>query len=200
MPIDSVDSLIDALQQTQLLDATQVDELVMTLQVGFSEPADLADDLVHRRWLTPYQARKVLLGNSKDLVLGHYILLDEIGAGTMARVFRARHRRLDRVDALKVIRPEHLSHPRALSWFQREARAAARLSHPNIVTIYDADEANGQHYLAMEYVEGKDLARLVKEACPPPWPVITPGRPPWASSTLASAIWFTATSSHPICF
>src|SRR5262249_13241966 len=82
--------------------------------------------------------------------------------------FKARHRRLERIDALKVIRPEQVAHPRALQFFQQEARAAARLSHPNIVTIYDADEAGGRHYLAMEYVDGSDLVCLVRDHGPLP--------------------------------
>jgi serine/threonine-protein kinase len=168
MPIDTVDDLIETLRPSQLLNPHQMDELVMNLQAGFSDPTDLADDLVHRRWLTPFQVREIFKGNTASLKLGQYVILDQLGAGTMAHVYRALHRRLDRVDALKIIRPEHLSQPKALSWFYREARAAARLSHPNIVTIYDADEVAGRHYLAMEYVPGKDLGRLVSDCGPLP--------------------------------
>jgi len=81
----------------------------------------------------------------------------------MGQVYKARHLRLERTVALKVIRPVRLSHPGTIERFQREARAAARLSHPNLVTVYDADEVNGTHFFAMEYVEGADLATLVKQ-------------------------------------
>jgi serine/threonine-protein kinase len=166
MAIETNDILIEALQQYQLLTPLQLDDLVMNLQAGFTEPADLAEDLVYRRWLTPYQAREILRGNASDLVLGQYVLVDLVGAGTMAHVFKARHRRLDRMDALKVIRPEFLGDSKALARFQREATAAARLSHTNIVTIYDANQDGNRHFIAMEYVGGFDLARLVKEAGP----------------------------------
>jgi serine/threonine-protein kinase len=168
MTIRSVDDLIDALRQSRLLSSTQMDELVMTLGVGFTEPSELADDLVQRRWLTAYQARQLFLGRGQELALGQYVLLEQVGAGRTAQVFRALHRRLERVDALKVVRPDYLAHPKALSWFQQEARAAARLSHPNLVTIYDADEVNGRHFLAMEYVDGPDLGSLVQGRGPLP--------------------------------
>src|SRR5262249_31467009 len=72
----------------------------------------------------------------------------------------------DRPVALKIIRPEHLLHPDTVRRFQREAKAAARLSHPNIVTLFDANQVGDTHYLAMEYVEGLDLCRLVQEKGP----------------------------------
>jgi serine/threonine protein kinase len=166
MSIETIDSLIEALKESQLLTSLQIDDLLMNLQAGFDEPADLAQDLVHRRWLTFYQAREILRGKARELVLGQYILVDRLGAGTMAQVYKARHRRLDRMDALKVIRPEYLADAKALARFQREARAAARLSHPNIVTIYDAADDGDRHFLAMEYVGGIDLTRLINDSGP----------------------------------
>ncbi len=100
--------------------------------------------------------------------LGGYEILEPLGEGGMGRVFKARHGRLNRVVALKVIRTEQLANPNALRRFQREARAAARLAHPNIVQIYDAAEADGTHFLVMEYVAGEDLAELVRTRGPLP--------------------------------
>jgi serine/threonine protein kinase len=97
-----------------------------------------------------------------------YEILGELGRGGMGVVYQARHQRLDRIVALKVIRPERLAHSDAVSRFQREARMASRLVHPNLVTVYDADEVDGLHFLAMEYVEGTDLARLVRDQGPLP--------------------------------
>src|SRR5205814_6562341 len=94
-------------------------------------------------------------------------VLDRLGEGGMGRVFKARHRRLDRIDALKVIRAELLTDPVAVARFLREAKAAARLAHPNLVTVYDADEAAGTHFLAMEFVAGSDLYRVVRGDGPP---------------------------------
>jgi serine/threonine-protein kinase len=166
MSIQSVDCLIRALRDSELLSPTQMDALVMNLQTGFLEPADLAEDLVLKRWLTLYQAKEIFRGRARGLTLGNYVLLEELGAGGMAVVFKARHRHLDRVDALKVIRPRHLANAKVLECFLHGAAAAARLAHPNIVRTYDADEAHNRHFVAMEYVEGTDLERLVREQGP----------------------------------
>ena len=84
----------------------------------------------------------------------------------MGTVFKARHRKLGRIVAVKLIRKDRLAHPDAVRRFHREVQAAAQLAHPNIVRAYDAGEAGGAHFFVMEYVEGTDLARHVKRARP----------------------------------
>ncbi len=93
-----------------------------------------------------------------------YELLEEIGRGGMGIVYRARDTRLDRVVALKRL-PEGLRrhHPRALQFFLREAQSAARLNHPNIVTVYDADQQDGQFFITMELLEGQPLQTVLRE-------------------------------------
>ncbi|MHC4876962.1 MAG: protein kinase domain-containing protein [Planctomycetota bacterium] len=86
-----------------------------------------------------------------------------IGRGGMGDVYKARHRVMDRTVALKVINRELVRKPDAVDRFQREVKAAARLSHPNIVTAHDAEQAGDTHFLVMEYVDGVDLSRLVKD-------------------------------------
>jgi len=81
-------------------------------------------------------------------------------------VLKAEHRRMKRVVAVKVISPEAVKTPDALKRFHREVEAAARLTHPNIVAAFDADEVKGVHFLVMEYVEGTDLSVLVKTKGP----------------------------------
>src|SRR5262245_32494560 len=100
-----------------------------------------------------------------------YDVLRVLGSGGMGVVLQARHRVLGRVVALKVIREERLSRPESLKRFHREARAAARLAHPNLAAIYDAGEAGGKPFLALEYVEGVTLACLVREGGPLPVPL-----------------------------
>src|SRR5262249_13387753 len=87
-----------------------------------------------------------------------YRVLRLLGQGGMGAVYLAEHRRMGRAVALKVINPRLLSHPGALSRFQQEVRAAARLDHPNIVAAHDADQADSLHFLVMEHVEGQNLA------------------------------------------
>lgn len=92
--------------------------------------------------------------------IGRFELVAELGHGAMGTVYRARDTVLDRPVALKTISPAVLERADTLARFQREARAAARLAHPGIVTIYELGEERGVHYIAMELLEGTDLARV----------------------------------------
>ncbi|HEX3872335.1 MAG TPA: protein kinase [Pirellulales bacterium] len=129
---------------------------------------ELAQELVKGQQLTKFQAHQIFGGRAKALFLGNYTVLDKLGAGGMGQVFKARHRRMDRIVAVKMLPPSVSKDPSTIARFEREARAAARLVHPNIVTAYDADEANGAHFLVMEYVEGIDLSDVAKKQGPLP--------------------------------
>jgi WD40 repeat protein/serine/threonine protein kinase len=100
------------------------------------------------------------------LLLGAYRLLARLGAGVTGQVFKARHEATGREVALKVIRPELLTSPDAIRRFFQEIEAVRRLSHPNVVQACDAGSAGATHYLAMEFFEGTDLDRLVKQSGP----------------------------------
>ena len=166
MATTSSNSLLDSLRQHHLLDAKQLEELN---SLHFSDPKALAGELIRRGWLSPYQANQLLNGKGQELVLGSYILLERLGEGGMGQVFKARHRNLGRISAIKLIRKERLASPDAVRRFQREVRSAAALSHPNIVRVYDADEIAGTHLMVMEYIDGAiDLAKLVKKNGPLP--------------------------------
>jgi len=116
--------------------------------------------------LTQFQISEITAGRGKSLVFGNYHVLHPIGEGGMGAVFKARHRRMDRLVALKTIHSKFIQDFDAVSRFHREVKAAARLTHPNIVTAFDADEANGTHFLAMEFVDGEDLSILVRKTGP----------------------------------
>jgi serine/threonine protein kinase/Tol biopolymer transport system component len=89
--------------------------------------------------------------------IGRYRIVDELGRGGMAIVYKAWQASLERFVALKVL-PAYFQHdPEFLARFHREALAAARLNHPNIITVYDSGEIGGVHFIAMEYVEGGSL-------------------------------------------
>src|SRR5713226_1691683 len=167
MTTPSIPAFLTVLRDSQLLEAGQLEETSRDLAAGCEDASTLAPLLVKRGWLTNYQADRLLKGRPQDLTMGPYRLLELLGEGGMGQVFKARHQRLNRLVALKVIRPERLlQNPEAIRRFEREARAAASLQHQNIVIIYDADQVNDVHFIAMEYVEGTDLARLVKENGP----------------------------------
>jgi serine/threonine protein kinase len=162
MAVDSVANLVRILKKYRLLEPEQFRDLG-TWQNRCATPKEMARALVARDWLTPFQVNQIFLGKYAGLVLGSYLLLERLGEGGMGTVFKARHRTMDRIVAVKVIRKERLNHPEAVGRFRREIKVAAQLNHPNIVKAFDADEVGGTHLLVMEYVEGTDLAKLLKQ-------------------------------------
>jgi len=94
-------------------------------------------------------------------VLSHYRLIERIGTGGMGVVYRALDTKLDRQVALKVLPPEVTADPERLERFRREARAAAALNHPNIITIHSVEESGGVHFMTLELVEGVTLDTLI---------------------------------------
>jgi serine/threonine-protein kinase len=168
MPITSSVDLVDLLRRQPLLEPDQLKEVTDSLQTRFPEPRDLARELVRRGWLTPFQVNQLMQGRGEALVLGSYVLLEKLGEGGMGAVYKAKNWKLSRVVALKVIRKERLNNEMIIRRFRREIEAAAQLSHPNIVHAFDADEVAGTHLFVMEYVEGRDLARVVRERGPLP--------------------------------
>ena len=112
--------------------------------------------------LTSYQAGAICQGKAKGLLIGRYTVLDKLGAGGMGMVFKAQHRRLKQVVALKILPPSLTRNPELVQRFHREAETAAKLNHTNIVRAIDADDAGGTHFLIMEFVEGTTLSKLVR--------------------------------------
>jgi eukaryotic-like serine/threonine-protein kinase len=103
-------------------------------------------------------------------IFGEYEIVGRLGGGGMGVVFKAVHRRLKRPEAIKIVRRDRLERPGAAARFLREMEAVGRLNDPHVVTAYGAGEVNGIPYLAMEYVAGCDLGRLVRAHGPLAWP------------------------------
>src|SRR5215469_12009606 len=100
-------------------------------------------------------------GSLAGKTVSHYRVLEKLGAGGMGVVWKARDTRLDRFVALKFLPAAKMSDPERKRRFVQEARAASALNHPNIITIYDIDQADGADFIAMEFVPGKALDRLI---------------------------------------
>jgi serine/threonine protein kinase len=114
----------------------------------------------------PYHASGAI-PHMAERVIGHYRVIEKIGAGAMGEVFRARDERLGRDVALKLIRPASSDNPDHLRRFELEARAAAALNHPNIVAVYDVGFDAGSPYIVCELLEGKTLRKRLAEGALP---------------------------------
>ncbi len=160
------ETFLTHLRESGLLSEQQLREVAG--EVTATDSMEVANSLVSRGLLTPFQARRVREGQARGLVLGQYRLLEEAGQGGFGRVYKALHVVMGRVVAVKVISPQAAEDTRARGWFRREVHAATQLYHPNIVMAYDANEAEGLLFLVMEYVEGSDLESLVRRQGPLP--------------------------------
>ena len=111
----------------------------------------------------PHQAGGAKRPGEAGAQFGRYAVLEELGRGGMGIVYKALHRDLNMVFALKILRETEVASAEVLDRFRREAQAEARLRHPNIVTIHDAGQEAGVHYIAMDYIEGDPLtAHLIR--------------------------------------
>jgi len=98
----------------------------------------------------------------QEETIAHYRIMEPLGAGGMGAVYKAYDKKLHRIVALKLLRPESLSQEDRRRRFLQEARAASALNHPHILTVYEVGEDNGKPYIAMEYVEGETLRQKIK--------------------------------------
>jgi serine/threonine protein kinase len=165
MAIATLSSFVEMLVGASILEIEQRDEVVR-IQDRYQSSRELAQELLHREWITAFQANQILQGKGQELQFGSFTLLERIGEGGMGQVYKARQRGLNRVVALKVIRRECLGNSKAVARFQREIRLAGQLAHPHIVRAYDADQVDGAYYIAMEFIDGVDLANFVKKHGP----------------------------------
>jgi len=170
MTLATARQLLDVLRQERLLPAAALAE-AERLGAQIAEPHALIQRLAQRGLLTTYQAQILLHAKASDLILKDYVLLEPLGEGGMGKVYKARHRVMDRLVAIKTIRPEAMRFPQAAQRFEREIQVATKVDHPNIVRALDAGRWDDRHFFAMEFVDGIDLARLVHEEGPLPIPL-----------------------------
>jgi serine/threonine-protein kinase len=167
-----VDEFLDLVRRSELVDP--IDRLEGVLaeiqqQSHAKSAADtdfVADRLIAAGLITRWQCDKLMEGRHRGFFLGHYKLLSHLGSGGMSSVYLAEHTLMKRRVALKMLPEKRVADSSYLARFHREAQAAAALDHRNIVRAYDVDNVGNKHYLVMEYVEGRDLQKIVHDEGP----------------------------------
>jgi serine/threonine protein kinase len=155
-----VDEFSRALVEIGLLSDRELQRFSASSSVGV---LGLARALVRAGKLTPYQAAAVYQRKARSLVVGKYIVLEELGRGGMGTVFRAHHRILGRSGALRILPPTIVRDRAAFMQYRGRIELLRRLTHHNLAATDDAGEERGLHYLVTEYVEGHNLDRVIRE-------------------------------------
>ncbi|MCI0699841.1 MAG: bifunctional serine/threonine-protein kinase/formylglycine-generating enzyme family protein [Planctomycetia bacterium] len=169
--VDPTAAFYHNLQDCGLLSAAQLRELWGWIAHKKPDAQALAREINRRGWLTVFQIKEIARGRGASLsIAGRYTLLDILGEGGMGRVYKAHDKRMDRAVAFKVIRKEKLSHPAASSRFETEIQALSAMDHPNVVKVYDAERVGDHHFYVMEFIDGTDLTKIVRDRGPLPVP------------------------------
>ena len=170
--------LCNAALASGLLSQQQIDDAVAGLAARNSGSAvaaePISDEVLGQRlvdlgYLNRWQVEQLKEGRTK-FNLGPYRIVNAIGQGGMGHVFKAEHKLLGRIEAIKVL-PKAKSTPEAVAAFQREIRAQAQLDHPNLVRVSYADYEGDTYFFVTEYVPGTDLRKLVRRNGPLPFPI-----------------------------
>lgn len=159
--------LMDRVRKSHVIPEDQLQTVVFSsIDVENASAEDVGRALVESQQLTPFQLDSLRRRPVDPLVLGDYVLLEQIGQGGMGTVYRAVHRRMKRTVAVKVLRRDTAHADDMAKRFVREVEVAAKLSHPNIVAAFDAGEQHGLSYLVCEFIDGQNLSDIVRESGP----------------------------------
>ncbi len=169
--LTTTDQFIELVRKSKLVDEKRLETFLRNLSANLpAKPRELAQLFVRHGLLTPFQASQLLAGKWRGFQVagGKYKLLELLGVGGMGKVYLCEHLRMRRLVALKVLPPDKLEQASCLERFEREARAAGALDHPNIVRAFDIDQDphSNLHFLVMEYVDGASLQEVVKKSGP----------------------------------
>lgn len=163
---DPIAAFFANLRGCSLLRPAQLQELWAWTAVARPDVPALAKEISRRGWLTPFQIKEIFRGRGRELIIDRFVLQDLLGEGGMGRVYRATDTRMGRTVALKVIRREKLQHGPAQARFEQEVQALSKMKHPNVVDVFDAGKVGETHYYVMEYIDGCDLTKLVRDTGP----------------------------------
>src|SRR5437773_3105876 len=164
----TVERFLDALARSGLLPADAIRAVVDAApELVRADPRQLADYFVRLGKLSHFQARKLLDGTAGGLVLGAYQVVMPIGRGGMGTVYLARDTRANRLVALKILPPKKArAEERLIARFRREMDLSQRVAHPNLTQTYEVGVAQGVYFIAMEYIAGQSLYRVVSQGGP----------------------------------
>jgi len=160
------DAFLEAVRAADILTPHQQTKAAAVAPSGSA--AGTAAALVAAGLVTRFQADRLLAGRTDGFIVGPYVVLDQVGRGAMSRVYRAKHRTMHRPVAIKVLSSGLTRTPAEREALQRAVRAAGKLTHPNIVTVYDASDLHDRFYLVLEFVDGPSLDALVRQRGPLP--------------------------------
>ncbi len=150
-----------------LLDERQLQAVWGEIGAGHVTPDQMKQFLLRREYLSSFQIDRLLRGEKSGYFYGDYKVVYHIGSGSFARVFRAVHKETGRIAAVKVLRGRHSADEEMRDQFLREAEFVRALKHPNIVQIYEIGSKGNQHFMVMEFVEGRTLAEFLRNS--PKW-------------------------------
>lgn len=177
MPPTTIEDYCALLAKSRLLLNEEVEAIYQRFQKESEAEGKSTTDidrfrryLVRQRLLTEYQAYMIQRGRADGFFIGGYKILDRVGKGHMGvgGVYKALHH-LGQIVALKILPASKAANPHTLARFQREARLLLQLDHPNIVRAFQVGEAQGVHYLVMEYLEGETLQEVLHRRGRLPW-------------------------------
>lgn len=159
---------MDAVRRSGLIGETQLDRALSKVSTDRSTADDVARRFVAHGWLTAFQAKRLLAGKTDGFHLGPYMMLEPLGETGGGKVYRARHRAMNRIVAIKLLTPDRTRSDTLRTAFQEATHAAVKLLHPNIVATFDANQCGERMYAVLEFVPGRDLATFVREHSPLP--------------------------------
>jgi serine/threonine protein kinase len=164
----AVEDFLKTVLRSGILDRAQLQQALGGLPAeGRDDPQRVAEHLIKSGKLSRFQARKLLKGVALGLVLGPFQVLAPIGRGASGTVYLARDTRSQHLLALKVLPPKRArEQERVLARFRREMEMIGRVAHPSIPMLYEVGICSQVHYIAMEYIPGQSLHRLVSKEGP----------------------------------
>ncbi len=162
------DVFLSALEQSGLLTPRHWDLMRGQFEDPSKSVAEIVEFAIHRELLTRFQTDRLIKGQTNGLIIGSYVVLDLIAAGRGSRIYRARHRTMNRIVALKIFSTARSQSARLRTQFETASRTAVQLIHPHIVTTFDANHQADRLYTVLEYVPGISLESFVVRNHPLP--------------------------------